>query len=182
MLTALRFRALGWKPSRALIPFAIAAIGTASAMAVGVHSSASLAIAHAWRAAASMVQLGTIIRAMLAWADCDPRSAKQALLLETLAKRRALMALSKAGKPIHSEREREAAALMALHGELRRYGETHGFRPSPEMDAIRARIADQKAFLDRIRAAEAVQHEQMRVAIDELNAATKSLKEKRRAP
>ena len=181
LLTALRFNALGWKTWKAFIPAGIAVAGTALGLMTARDAGVSKHIAHLWRGFAVISQFGMTIRAVLAWADCDPRSGRMALLQDMMAKRRALMALKKSGEPILAEQAREGAAMMALHEELRLYGQLHGFGPSPAKDAIRARMDEQLAVWDRSRQAAAAQHERMRAAIDELTAATEALKGYRRA-
>src|SRR6266513_29531 len=67
LLTALRFRALDWRPARAFIPFAIAAAGTGVVLVLGPHTATGTRIAHLWRAAALIIQAGMIVRAVLSY-------------------------------------------------------------------------------------------------------------------
>lgn len=182
MLTALRFNALGWNPLKAFAPAAIAIVGTVSALVAPKFGSAAKEFAHLWRGAAVLTQLGITIRAVLAWADCDPRSGRMALLQDVIAKRRSMLAVQKSGEPILAEQARQGAAMMALHEELRLHGQKYGFAASPEIDSIRARMAEQQAIWDRSREAASAHHERMRTAIDELNAANQALKGYRRTP
>lgn len=181
VLTALRFRALGWKVSRAFIPFAIAAVGTSLTLMLGSHSKGGESIAHLWRFPALVIQFGMTLRAVLSYASVDPMSPRTALLVDIMAKRRTLMKLGREAKPYQAERERAFAAMMALHEELRLYGRQHGFGPSPEQEAIRRRMEAQQLVLDQVRATEGAHSERRRQAIEDLNEATQALKSYRRA-
>jgi hypothetical protein len=176
-VTAMRFHSLKWKPSRAFIPLAIAALASAFALTQGPQSSGAVILF----GAALTALLGMIVRSIFAWADCDPRSPKTALLLETVAKRRDLLALAKEGDPLRVDREQAYAAMMALHAELQAHSEAHGWGPSAEREAIQARMAEQQKVIDRVRAVEAAHLERRRAARDRLEAATKALKEYKRA-
>jgi hypothetical protein len=166
---------------RTFIPLGMVVAGTAVAAVLGPASAQGQWVLVKTHAFALLGQTWISIRAALAWAECDPRSPKMALTLDVLAKRRALIDLGRAVKPIRAARERDSAAVMALHQELREHGRAHGFLPSPEIDAIRARMAAQQEVLDRSRAAEAAFNESLMAATEKLKSASKSLREYRRA-
>src|SRR5689334_2200071 len=78
-LTALRFRTLGWKPSRAFIPFGVAAGGVMLVALLGAQTKAGTSVAHIWRTVALIVQGGMIVRAVISSAPADPIYPKHAL-------------------------------------------------------------------------------------------------------
>ena len=142
-LTALRFRSLGWNPLKALIPGAIAVVGTALALIVGHRTGQSKDIAHIWRGAAVIAQLGTTVRAVLASSKVDPTSPKQALALNFLKQRRQTkQALNRFQPQIDAHRQ-AIQKLDALKAELARHIAENGQTLSAERLRLTEEVADQ---------------------------------------
>lgn len=179
-LTALRFRALGWKQSRAFLPFAIAVLGTALIMIVGQHSKASVTIAHVWRFAAIVTQSGMILRAILAYAPVDPISPKAALAQDFMAKRRRLRHSIKEGQPVREAHSREVKKLVAINEELKAYVAAHGHVNSEEHQAILARFEAQKAVLAPLSAETGIVNDRMTRETQELKDASQAWKNRNR--
>lgn len=142
-LTALRYRALGWKLPQAFVPFAIAAVGTALIMIVGPTAKASVSIAHLWRGAAVLAQLGITARAVLAHSASDPISSRQALAHNFLNQRRRTKRVIDEFTPQMDAHRRATQELDALMAELADYVATHGDEPSAERARLTERLTDQ---------------------------------------
>lgn len=147
MITALRFNALGWKPSRAFIPFAIAAVGTGLALVLGAHTEASKSIAHLWRGAAAFTQLGMTIRAVLANSGIDPISPRQALARNFLSQRRRTKRVIGDFKPQMEAHRRAADRLKDLTKQLADHIAAHGDKPSAERTLLTEQLAEQNLLV-----------------------------------
>jgi hypothetical protein len=176
MLTALRFRALGWKLSPAFTPVGIAAVGTALIMIMGPSSKASVFIAHLWRGAAVLAQLGITVRAVLAHSARDPISPRQGLALNFLGQRRRTKRMMDNFKPQIEAHRRATQELDALRAELADHVATHGDKPSAERTCLTERLAEQtllvQASTEDLRAGTA----KMRAESDALRSATEAWK------
>jgi hypothetical protein len=147
MLTALRFNALGWKPSLAFIPFAIAVVGTGLAMLLGAHNDASKSVAHLWRSAAAFAQLGMTIRAGFANSRIDLTSPRQALAHNFLSQRRRTKRVIDEFKPQMEAHQRAAERLKALTKQLADHIAAHGDKPSAERTLLTEQLAEQNLLV-----------------------------------
>lgn len=175
-LTAFRFQALGWRPSRALIPVAIAGAGSLLAMLLGPHSRASTDIAHIWRGAAVVAQLGMTIRAVLNRSAIDPISPKQALALNFLDQRRRTKRAIKEFQPQIEAHRSALETLNALRSELADHIAAHGDKPSAERTRLLERLAEQNFLMRASTEDLQVATAKIRSESDALRAATQAWK------
>jgi hypothetical protein len=173
-ITALRFRTLQWKPSRAFIPFAIAAAGLALGALPGFHSKAGANVAHIWRFLALFVQAGMTLRAVIKHGPTDPISPKQKLAHDVLAKRRDVLKTLKDNRPLAEQHRLEAAKSAALNAELQAHIAEHGHSRPEEFQEILVRCKAQRAIVQPL-------GEELREATDRMISKTEDFKEAREA-
>jgi hypothetical protein len=172
LLTAMRFRALGWKVSRAFVPFAIAAAGTILVLSLGGHSQVGSAIARWWRVLALLVQSGMTFRSVLSYAAIDPMSHKQKLARDLLATRRNVKRTIKDNKPLIERHRQESATLTALLKERQAYIAAHGYDKSDQLKSLIARFDAQKAVVEPLGAELRASTEQLQARGEELKQAS----------
>jgi hypothetical protein len=174
LITALRFRALGWKVSRAFIPFAIGAAGTALILIVGPQSKPSVPIAIGWRVCALIVQAGMTLRAVLSYAAIDPILPKQRLARDFLAKALEVRKTLKGNRPLRETHRRESAKLTALLEKRKAYIAERGHEMSEELKTLIARFEAQKVIVEPLGV-------ELRAATERLVARSEELKQAREA-
>jgi len=179
VLTAVRFRTLGWNVGRAFIPLAVATAGTVIGLALGRGSPGGVTFATQSHAIALWAQFWMSIRAGISHAPGDPISPKAALARDLLAKRRQLMTTLKEVKPYRERHQQAAAVLTALNAERAAYVEAQGHTPTPELEALNARIAAQIAEVQPLGVESSARHERVQIETEALRAAQQAWKNRR---